>query len=201
MLGWNQRRLSRRFTGRSPSIRVNVADQRICAVRRGPGPPPSATRPCVPGSRKPRTRERLATDGRYGSGYADRPSGCPARPRGGGRLRTARLHDPAGFRQHSSYGREGPWRTGDVARPTAAPPNPAATQVNRPQDRRYAGIAKTVTPHTAARRHRQLGRGCPATRSAYACRCAAWQEYLRAGGQIGDRPAPCGGSLAAWRTR
>ena len=44
-------------------------------------PPSFATRPCAPASRKPRTGERLVTDGRDGSGYADRPPTrfpCPA---------------------------------------------------------------------------------------------------------------------------
>ena len=113
-------------------------------------------------STKPRTRERLATDGRDGSGYSDRPPGYCRKAPWRRPTRTARRHDPAGFRQHSSSGREGLWRTGDVARPTPVPPNPAVTQVNRPQDRRCAGIGKTVTSHTAARRHRQFGRGRPA---------------------------------------
>ncbi len=121
------RRLRWLFLGQTALLQseANTADQRIYAMRRGPWPPLSATRPCVPGSTKPRTGERLATDGRDGSGYDDRPpDSLPHRPFVGGRLRAARRHDPAGFRQPSSYGREGPCRTGEIAQPTPAAPDP-----------------------------------------------------------------------------
>ena len=49
VLGSNQRRLSRRFTDRSPSPEPHAADRRICRPSSCLRPPPSARRPCAAG--------------------------------------------------------------------------------------------------------------------------------------------------------
>jgi hypothetical protein len=60
----------------------HAPDQHVYAARRDTGTSPSAMRPCTRGSQGnshgPRTGKRAATDGRGGSGYADRPPGFPA---------------------------------------------------------------------------------------------------------------------------
>jgi hypothetical protein len=48
VLGSNQRRLSRRFYSTLAPPESPSADQRIRRLRRVPGPPPSAMRPCAP---------------------------------------------------------------------------------------------------------------------------------------------------------
>jgi hypothetical protein len=50
VLGSNQRRLSRRFYRPSLLEGSNAADPRVCGLRHGSGPPPSAMRPCDAGS-------------------------------------------------------------------------------------------------------------------------------------------------------
>ena len=80
MLGSNQRRLSRRFYSPSLLAEADAADQRIRASRCDSGPPPSAMRPCEPGSGAVKATDggAEATDGAGRSGYADRPPGfCP----------------------------------------------------------------------------------------------------------------------------
>jgi hypothetical protein len=61
------------FYGPSLLIEAGTGDQRIRASVLDSGPPPSAMRPCVPGSWS--LNPRTGTDGGDGSGHAD----CPAR--------------------------------------------------------------------------------------------------------------------------
>jgi hypothetical protein len=84
-VGFDQRRLSRRFYSALAPPDSPPADQRIRRSRRVCGPPPSAIRPWVPGSgvraghgrarTSPRTGAEKATDGAGGSGCTDRPPG------------------------------------------------------------------------------------------------------------------------------
>ena len=82
VLGSNQGRRSRRFfrpLSSNPSHTPLTSTYTLRGGIRGRRRPPCVRAPGIPGnSHGPRTGKRAATDGRGGSGYADRPPGFPA---------------------------------------------------------------------------------------------------------------------------
>lgn len=136
------------------------------------------------------------------AGHRSRPAGLP-REGADRRVATgdARPAPPFTLSPENAVSAAGPWNSRRCAPTAAAVHADRRNCARRPSLQhghpsamrpwtaaRCAGIGKTVTPHTAARRHRQsrrhhsLAAGVPHMPAGY----AAWPAYLRAGGQIGE---------------
>jgi hypothetical protein len=117
----------------SPSTQAKRADQRIRAARHACGRrrPLHVRAPRLPDSRG----QQNAWPRTAGTGAVTltaRPVSLPRRPCDGGRSRTARRHDPAGYR-HTAPADGRALQTEDAARPTPAPPNPSCHTGDRRQ--------------------------------------------------------------------